>query len=190
MAERMQEGPPQRAAATALPPRGETQSDADEAAREAGPAEHDESMVEVLASKILVDWLRNRRQLLVPLTIDLQKLEAAQVGTLIDAVAAAAQAEGAQDGSERERASAALQLLRPSEEHSGMLAAALERRKPLSAILSAVKDVQAGALVYAVSLLAVDRRKLVNRHYLRYLAARLQLPRDLARNLEQRFRAG
>jgi uncharacterized membrane protein YebE (DUF533 family) len=56
-------------------------------------------------------------------------------------------------------------------------------------VLTAVPDVQAGARVYAASLLSIDRRKPVNRHYLRYLAARLQLPRELAHSLEQRFRA-
>jgi uncharacterized membrane protein YebE (DUF533 family) len=50
-----------------------------------------------------------------------------------------------------------------------------------------VPDVKSGAIVYAASLLAIDRRKRVNRYYLRYLAARLQLPRDLAENIEQRF---
>ena len=37
------------------------------------------------------------------------------------------------------------------------------------------------------NLLAIDRRKLVNRQYLRYLAARLQLPKDVCRSLEQKF---
>jgi uncharacterized membrane protein YebE (DUF533 family) len=64
----------------------------------------------------------------------------------------------------------------------------LEHPKPLAEVLREVRDVKTGALVYAASLLAIDRRKPVNRHYLRYLAARLQLPQPLARSLEQRFR--
>ncbi|MES2564385.1 MAG: DUF533 domain-containing protein, partial [Pseudomonadota bacterium] len=59
--------------------------------------------------------------------------------------------------------------------------------RALHEVLAQVADVQAGALVYAASLLAIDRRKLVNRQYLRYLAARLQLPRALTRALEQRY---
>jgi uncharacterized membrane protein YebE (DUF533 family) len=50
-----------------------------------------------------------------------------------------------------------------------------------------VHDVQTGALVYAASLMAVDRRQPVNRYYLRYLAARLQLSEELAGSLEQRY---
>ncbi len=55
-------------------------------------------------------------------------------------------------------------------------------------MLSNVRDVRVAAMVYAASLLAIDRRKLVNRHFVRYLAARLDLSSQLARSLEQRFR--
>jgi uncharacterized membrane protein YebE (DUF533 family) len=37
--------------------------------------------------------------------------------------------------------------------------------------------------------MAIDQRKPVNRHYLRYLAARLQLSEELVGSLEQRFRS-
>ena len=52
---------------------------AEDADRPAGPAEHDEPLIEIVAAKVLADWLRNRQQLLVPFTIDLQKLDPAQV---------------------------------------------------------------------------------------------------------------
>jgi uncharacterized membrane protein YebE (DUF533 family) len=55
--------------------------------------------------------------------------------------------------------------------------------------LGRVRDVQTGALVYAASLMAVDQRKPVNRLYLRYLAARLQLSDELVASLEQRYRS-
>jgi len=70
-----------------------------------------------------------------------------------------------------------------------MMTLALEQPRPLSRLLAEVEDVQTGARIYAASLLSIDQRKPVNRHYLRYLAARLQLPKELARSLEQRFRA-
>lgn len=169
----------------------EAQSEAastSEAASEAGgPPEYDDSIVDILASKILIDWLRNRQQLLVPLTVDLQKLEPAEVETLMHAMIAAAQADGAFDPGDRERLTAALRLLNAAESQHAMLPGILAHRKPLNEVLSGVPDVQAGAVVYAASLLAIDRRKRVNRYYLRYLAARLKLPRDLARNVEQRF---
>ena len=162
---------------------------AEEAARPAGPADHDESVVEVLAAKILIDWLRNRQQLLVPFNIDLQKLESVDVGILLQVMVAAAQADGSVSGRERERVRSALERLNASEEQLAKLDAALDRPQTLAQALTTVKDVQTGAIVYAASLLAIDRRKLVNRQYLRYLAARLQLPKDLTRSLEQRFYA-
>src|SRR5947199_412034 len=66
----------------------------EETARPAGPAAHDEPLVEIVAAKILIDWLRNRQQLLVPFTIDLTKLDPAQVELLVQAMIVAAQADG------------------------------------------------------------------------------------------------
>ncbi len=152
-----------------------------------GPPSFDDSVVQILASKILIDWLRNRQQLLVPLTLDLQKLEPAQVETLLQAMVVAAQAHGPLESGDRERLSAALRLTNAAEAQHAMLEATIGHAKSLHEVLEGVPDVQAGALVYAASLLAVDRRKRVNRYYLRYLAARLKLPRDLVRSLEQRF---
>jgi uncharacterized membrane protein YebE (DUF533 family) len=80
-----------------------------------------------------------------------------------------------------------LRLTNAAEAQHAMLEATIGHAKSLHEVLEGVPDVQAGALVYAASLLAVDRRKRVNRYYLRYLAARLQLPRDLVRSLEKRF---
>lgn len=168
---------------------GDAGSDAAQAGRAAGPPSHDDTAVEVIAAKILIDWLRNRQQLLVPFKLDLQKLEAQQVDTLMHAMVSAAQADGAADGKERERLAGALQILNPTEEHRAALSGAIEHPRPLPEVLAQVPDVRAGALVYAASILAVDRRKLVNRQYLRYLAARLQLPRELVRTLEQRYGA-
>ncbi len=160
-----------------------------DAEREAGPPEHDESIVQMLAAKIFVDWLRNRQQLLVPLTVDLQKLEPSLAETVVHAMVAASEAAGAREEKAVDRVAAALTQLRGNEQHQALANAAAEGRKPLAQILAGVRDVQAGAVVYAATLLVVDRRKLVDRQYLRYLAARLQLPRDAARSLEQRFRA-
>lgn len=170
----------------------EAQSEAEVAATDAeggGPPEYDDSVVDILASKILIDWLRNRQQLLVPLTVDLQKLEAPEAETLLHSMVAAAQADGAFDAADRERLTAALRLLNATESQHAMLPTLIAHRKSLQDVLASVPDVQHGAIVYAASLLAIDRRKRVNRYYLRYLAARLKLPRDLARNVEQRFTA-
>jgi uncharacterized membrane protein YebE (DUF533 family) len=161
--------------------------ESDGPARDAGPPRHDESIVEVLAAKVLIDWLRNRQQLLVPFRIDLQKLDPAQVSLLLHALINAAQADGATDGKDRERVQAALVALNAAEDQRSVVDRAIGHPRTLAQTLNEAKDVQTGALVYAASLLAVDRRKLVNRQYLRYLAARLQLHKDLTRSLEQRF---
>jgi uncharacterized membrane protein YebE (DUF533 family) len=77
----------------------------------------------------------------------------------------------------------------PSEDERAFLEKALTRPRPLNDILSEVHDVETGALVYAASLMALDERKPVNRYYLKYLAARLQLSEELTGSLEQRYRA-
>jgi uncharacterized membrane protein YebE (DUF533 family) len=157
------------------------------AERPAGPAEHDEPLVEIVAGKVLFAWLRNRQQLLVPYTIDLAKLDDSEVELLVQAMIVASQADGTVDGKERDRVRLALERLNATPEQLSRVDAALDRPKPLAHALANVKDVQTGAIVYAASLLAIDRRKLVNRQYLRYLSARLQLPKDVCRALEQRF---
>ena len=159
----------------------------EEAERPAGPAEHDEPLVEIVAAKVLFAWLRNRQQLLVPYTIDLAKLDADEVEILVHAMTVAAQADGTVDGRERDRVRSALERLNATPQHLAKADAALDDPMPLAHALAKVGDVQTGAIVYAASLLAIDRRKLVNRQYLRYLSARLQLPKDVCRSLEQKF---
>src|SRR3954470_13426505 len=108
--------------------------DADEAAREAGPAEHDETIVEILAAKVLIDWLRNRQQLLVPFSIDLAKREPGEVSLLIEAMLSAAQADGTVDGKERERVEGALSLLNAGEEQRAMVEKVIAHPRALAAI--------------------------------------------------------
>ncbi len=159
----------------------------DPATDHGAPPEHDESVVHVLASKLLIDWLRNRQQLLVPLTLDLQKLEPAAADVLMRAMVTAAHADGALDALDRERLEAALIRLNAADDQRARLPTMIEERKPLAEVLERVADGETGAMIYAASLLATDRRKRVNRYYLRYLAERLRLSRDLARGVEQRF---
>lgn len=152
------------------------------------PPEYDEGIVQVLASKLFHDWLKNRQQLLVPFTLDLQKLDAAQADLLVHAMVAAAYAGGGSGEKAGERLKAALERLNANEAQRVLLQDAVRQPKPLRDVLAGVADIPTGALVYAASLLAIDRRRLVNRHYMRYLAARLDLSSSLARSLEQRYR--
>lgn len=163
-------------------------NDAEAPPRQGGPPEYDESIVHALASKLLNDWLKNRQQLLVPFTLDLQKLDEARVDLLIHAMATAASAGGDPGERAAERLNAALDRLNANAAQRKSLQDAIERPRALRDVLAQVTDIPAGAIVYAASLLVVDRRRLVNRHYMRYLAARLDLSTQLARSLEQRFR--
>jgi uncharacterized membrane protein YebE (DUF533 family) len=147
----------------------------------------DETIVQVLAAKVLIDWLRNRQQLLVPLKLDLQQLDEHEAALVVQAMAAAAYADGPLEDAKRERLDAALKFVDASENHRAALADALENSRALREVLQDVKDVQTGAIFYAASLLAIDRRKLVNRQYLRYVAARLGLSQELSRDLARRF---
>ncbi len=154
------------------------------------PAEEpafDPGLVGVLAEKVLLDWLRNRHQLLFPFALDLRRLDREQAGLVVSAMIAAVEADGAFDPKERARLEGIVRLVDPG---GGVdLDAAVAAQGPLHATLGRVRDVQTGALVYAASLMAVDQRKPVNRLYLRYLAARLQLSDELVASLEQRYRS-
>jgi uncharacterized membrane protein YebE (DUF533 family) len=152
------------------------------------PSGPDPAMMEELAAKVLLAWLRNRHQLLFPFALDLRRLDGAQTELLLHAMIAAAQADGTFDARERERIAGALRHAVPDEDPA-RLARALDAPRPLNDVLHEVRDVEDGALVYAASLLAIDQRNPVNRHYLRYLAARLQLPEELVASLELRFRS-
>ena len=153
----------------------------------AGTSAHDESIVHVLAAKILIDWLRNRQQLLLPLKLDLQKLDEREATLVLHAMAAAAYADGPVEDGKRERLASAMQFMNANEKHRAALSEALDKPKALREVLQEVKDVQTGAIFQAASLLAIDRRKPVNRHYLRYIAARVGLSEELSRDLARRF---
>ena len=155
---------------------------------EPGVPEYHDSVVDVVAAKILVDWLRNRQQMLAPDTLDLAKLEPQQAELVIHAMVAAARADGTLQGRERKHVEAALHRLTRDTNQRAALTAILDRPRALADALAEVHDLPTAALVYAASVAAIDSRQRVNRYYLRYLAARLRLPRDLARTLEQRFR--
>jgi uncharacterized membrane protein YebE (DUF533 family) len=177
------EGPP----ATEAPPAPSTLRETAPPAA-AGVADVDEGALAILGEKVLRSWLRNRHQLLFPFALDLRRLDRGQATLLVHAMIAAAQADGSFDRRERDRIAGTLDLVEPSADERAFLEEAMERPKPLNEILAEVRDPQTGALVYAAALMAVDRRQPVNRYFLRYLSARLQLSEELRASLEQRYR--
>ena len=148
--------------------------------------EFDPGIVCVLSEKVLNAWLRNRHQLLFPFAVDLRRLEPHETALVAHTMVAAAQADGSMDGKERKRIEAALDLTDGTQ--ASFLDEVLQRPKSLNEILTQAQDVKTGALIYAAALMAVDRSRPVNRYYLKYLAARLQLPEELVGSLKQRYR--
>lgn len=185
-----QDRPDGRSPASSLAP---TVQDGPDATVNEGASEKaddfDPGIICVISEKVLLAWLRNRYQLLFPFALDLRRLDRRQAELLVHAMIAAAQADGSFDGKERKRIEGTLSLVDPDEDEKAFLETAFSQPKPLNTILSDVNDVQTGALVYAASLMAVDERKPVNRYYLKYLAARLQLSEELVSSLEQRYRS-
>ncbi len=150
----------------------------------------DTTIVGIVAEKILLAWLRNRRQLFFPFAMDLRRLDPDQFDLLVHAMIAAARSDGSPDSRDRHRIDAALERLgAQDDDHHRVRYGALAHSKPLDEILGRVHDAQAGALVYAASLLVLDVRKTVNRRYLDYLAARLNLSDELIASLETRFQS-
>lgn len=141
-----------------------------------------------LGAKLLGDWLRNRQQLLVPLTLDLSQVDAASADLLLRAMAAAAQACGEPDEADRTRLAVALERMRATAAQRARLDERLRSAEPVNAWLAQVTDAPTVALVYAAALLAIDQRAAAGAAWLRYLAARLGLARELVKNLEQRYR--
>jgi len=150
--------------------------------------EFDDGILSVVAEKVMMAWLRNRYQLLYPFALDLRRLDRGQAELLINAMIAAAQADGSFDSKERRRIEGSLSLVGMGDDQQEFLERAIRQPMPLNDILADVRDVQTAALVYAASLMAVDPRKPVNRYYLKYLAARLQLSEELVESLEHRYR--
>ena len=166
-----------------------TTDEAAAAAPAAAPASvfHDEHVLDLLAYKILLTWLRNRYVESFSFTLHLDALTQEQMRLLADAMVAAARSDGTFERSEREHLEAAWKLIGVNESAAALFTTALHSPRALHDILDAAGDAQSRALVYIGSLLAIEKRSVVHRYYLRYLAARLGLPNELVSALEQRF---
>lgn len=141
----------------------------------------------VLARKILDSHLRNRNQLLDPPPSDLRAVPAAEARRLIQAMAAAAHADGGLDAMEKNRIRAALSTSTIAAEERRSLEQSLKDPVCLESLLRGVSTPQEASRFYAVSLAAVEKGNALNRAYLRYLALRLGLPSDLVVRLNRRF---
>jgi hypothetical protein len=133
-----------------------------------------------LATKLLHGWAQNRQQVRVPLALNLGRMPADQQAALLGLVAGALAACGL----DRATATARLEQALP---RLGASAAAVPPVE-LVAALDAVAASGIGPHGYAAVAVALDRRRPVERLFLDWLAARLDLPLSLTAGLVQRYR--
>lgn len=143
--------------------------------------------LDVLASKLAYSHLRNRQQLLGPPPTTLGHLDQNQAELLIRAAVAAAMADGHLDDNEERMLRSALSSLESQAGEPGFITAAIRKPLPLEVLLRDVRDPHLASLVYAASLLAIDKHGEVNRAYLHYLATRLHLPAAVLDRLHSQY---
>jgi uncharacterized membrane protein YebE (DUF533 family) len=146
-----------------------------------------EAPLDVLASKLAYSHLRNRQQLLGPPPTTLGHLDQNQAELLIRAAVAAAMADGHLDDNEERMLRSSLSTLESQAGEAGFITAAIRKPLPLEVLLRDVRDPHLASLVYAASLLAIDKHGDINRAYLHYLATRLRLPAAVLERLHSQY---
>lgn len=141
-----------------------------------------------LGAKLLDGWLSNRRQVLVPHTLNFRALAPEEAALLVEVMAAAAQGDGEVDPREAQQLPLTLERLGAGEAETGRLEAALAEPQHLGQLLSRVEEAGLTTHAYAAALLAINRRGRVNRAFLDYVSRRLGLPAEVAGSLERRYR--
>ena len=144
-------------------------------------------VLERLATKIVHAYLQNRHQTLFPLTMNFASLRPAETALVVEAMAAAMLADGAVSEGETEQIAASLRTIGGGARERELLDASLREPRALSTLLAAIQEADLGALAYAASLMAINRRHTVNELYLEYLAARLALPAEVVASLNRRY---
>ena len=132
-----------------------------------------------LAQKILHGWMQNRYQTRYPLVLNLRNTTPEETALLLAAVH---QALSAVDPSEPalHRAQAWVETV------GGALPAAVE---PMPSLIDQLHAARLAPQAYAACAGSLGRRTAAARRYLDFLAARLDLPDDVARSLNRRFAA-
>ena len=143
--------------------------------------------LDVLAVKLAYSHLRNRQQLLGPPPTSLGHLDQNQAELLIRAAVAAAMADGHLDDNEERMLRASLSTLESQAGEAGFITAAIRKPLPLEVLLRDVRDPHLASLVYAASLMAIDKHGDINRAYLHYLAMRLRLPPAVLDRLHSQY---
>ncbi|NYZ11728.1 tellurite resistance TerB family protein [Azospirillum sp. RWY-5-1] len=102
---------------------------------------------------------------------------------LIRAMVAAAAADGTVDATERRRILDRMSAAGADEEDRRLIERELDTPAPLDSIVNQVHDAETAEQVYLASLLAIEADSPAERSYLHYLAARLNIGEERAREL-------
>lgn len=146
-------------------------------------------LTEAVAVKLLSGWLENRRQTLMPHTLNFKALGPGQADLLLAVMAAAALADGDVDATEERQLPLALDRAGGDASHGERLRALMAAPPALGEVLRDIREAGLGSHAYAAALLAINRASRVNTAFLDYLAARLGLAPDLAASLARRYRS-
>lgn len=143
--------------------------------------------LDVLAGKVLYDHIRNKQQLMGPPPTALGHVDRHQAELLIRAAVASATADGHLGKDEERTLRTALATLEAQVGEPGFITLVIARPTPLESLLKDVRDAHMSSLFYAASLLAIDKHNATNRSYLRFLATRLRLPREVVARLHSQY---
>ncbi len=141
-----------------------------------------------LAQKILDGWLRNRHQVLVPLTLRLGQLRADDVELLMRFAAASLLAASLAESEARLSVTRWLRSIGASDDAIIVFDRALQAPTALSTLLDRVQVRHLESYAYAIAAMAADLRAVSGRLYADFVAARLALPADAVRSINRRFR--
>ena len=162
----------------------------------AGPAGNDSAAAltrgalhGALAVKLLSGFLSNRRQIQIPLTLNLAVLSPDAAAVVVEAMAAAVQADGQLDAAEERLAPQALRRIGATDRDLAHFNAAMAAPAPLAALTARIEEHGLATHAYAAALMATNRRSPVNRAFLDYLGQRLGLTAEVTGGLQRRYRA-
>lgn len=147
-----------------------------------------EMLDRALAQKVLHGWLQNRNQVLVPLTLRLETLDATDVALLMRFAAASLLAASEADAEAFEAVRRWLGTIGAGSAAILAFNHALQEPSALSTLLAGLRARQLEAYGYAVAATAADLRTTSGRLYADYVAARLVLPADAVRSINRRYR--
>lgn len=139
-----------------------------------------------LAQKLLHAWMQNRQQVLVPLSLNLARLDAGRRAQVVRAMAVALAACGKRGEADRARLAAALARA-GAEDEAARATAMLADPPELLGVLEGLEAGRNAAEAYAAVSLVLDRRDAVERAFLEWLALRLGLPSSLTASLARRY---